>query len=64
MSKLADLKEQVMTCNKCGLLKTRNKSVPSSGDKEAKVLFIGEEPDRNEDLKGKPFVATYNHGMI
>jgi len=54
MAKTAKLVEQ---CKKCELYKTRNKPVAGEGSLDAKVLFIGEAPGRNEDLKGRPFVG-------
>lgn len=54
MSDIANLVEQ---CKKCDLHKTRNKPVTGEGSLDAKILFIGEAPGRNEDLKGRPFVG-------
>lgn len=47
----------VKNCKKCNLYKTRNKPVIGEGSLDAKILFIGEAPGKNEDLKGKPFVG-------
>jgi len=54
MEKLASL---VKNCTKCSLHKTRNKPVIGDGSVDAKIMFIGEAPGRNEDLQGLPFVG-------
>lgn len=52
-----DLQEQCLHCTACGLCKTRHHVVFGVGEPKAKVLFIGEGPGENEDLKGEPFVG-------
>ena len=39
------------------LYKTRKNTVFGDGSFKAKILFIGEAPGKNEDLKGYPFVG-------
>lgn len=51
------IEDQVKNCKKCSLYKTRNKPVTGAGSVDAKILFIGEAPGRNEDLQGYPFVG-------
>lgn len=51
------IREQVIKCKKCDLHKTRTNSVPGKGSFRADVIFVGEAPGRNEDLKGEPFVG-------
>jgi uracil-DNA glycosylase len=51
------LKATVAGCTKCGLCNGRNNTVFGVGDEQAKWLFIGEGPGRNEDLQGEPFVG-------
>jgi uracil-DNA glycosylase len=53
----AQLKSAVAGCIKCGLCKTRTRTVFGTGDEKAKWLFIGEGPGRNEDLQGEPFIG-------
>jgi uracil-DNA glycosylase family 4 len=53
----AQLKTAVAGCVKCGLCKSRTKTVFGTGDEKAKWLFIGEGPGRNEDLQGEPFIG-------
>lgn len=61
MPKLLDpdnLRKRIISCTKCDLAKTRTNAVPGSGPMESDIIFIGEAPGRNEDLKGRPFVGT------
>jgi DNA polymerase len=51
------LNTQVHDCVRCGLNKTRKKSVFGSGNKTAQLLIIGEAPGANEDEQGLPFVG-------
>ena len=44
-------------CDQCDLHKHRTQIVVDRGNPEAKVLFIGEAPGKNEDLQGKAFVG-------
>ncbi len=53
----AAIKEQIQTCTKCALSKTRTNAVSGEGCSDADILFIGEAPGRNEDLQGRPFVG-------
>ncbi len=45
-------------CQGCGLCQTRHHVVFGVGNREADVLFIGEGPGEQEDLKGEPFVGA------
>jgi len=59
MSDLMDaLRLQVISCTKCNLSKSRTNAVAGKGNYNAEIMFIGEAPGRNEDLKGEPFVGT------
>ena len=49
---------EVAVCAKCGLWKQRRYAVPGDGDVDAKIMFIGEAPGRQEDLCGLPFVGA------
>ncbi|MGB5105257.1 MAG: uracil-DNA glycosylase [Candidatus Zixiibacteriota bacterium] len=48
---------QINTCTKCRLHQGRNKFVFGVGNPNAEVMFVGEGPGRDEDLKGEPFVG-------
>ena len=58
MSEIDLIRSQVISCVKCNLSKTRTNAVPGKGNLKAEILFIGEAPGRNEDLKGEPFVGS------
>ncbi|MBP9989165.1 MAG: uracil-DNA glycosylase [Ruminococcus sp.] len=52
-----ELKHDCSVCNKCPLGATRTNLVFGIGNENAEVLFIGEGPGEQEDLKGEPFVG-------
>ena len=52
-----ELKQQCLSCSKCGLCKTRTNVVFGVGPYDADVLFVGEGPGEQEDLQGEPFVG-------
>ena len=54
---LEKIRNQVIECKNCDLHKTRTNSVPGKGSFKADVVFVGEAPGRNEDLRGEPFVG-------
>jgi len=54
---LNELKERYRNCKKCPLWKTRRNFVFGEGNPYAKIMFIGEGPGYEEDLKGRPFVG-------
>ena len=58
MSDLDRLRLQVISCTKCNLSKSRTNAVAGKGNYNAEIMFVGEAPGRNEDLKGEPFVGT------
>ena len=47
----------ICECTNCPLGGTRTKFVYGAGSPEAKIMFIGEAPGRDEDLQGEPFVG-------
>ena len=51
------LKSECLNCRRCPLCETRNNVVFGVGPENAEVLFIGEAPGEQEDLKGEPFVG-------
>ena len=52
-----ELEEQIKGCKKCRLCEARNNIVFGTGNKEAKLMFIGEGPGADEDMQGIPFVG-------
>lgn len=51
------LKQVCADCTRCGLCETRHHVVFGVGNESADVMFIGEGPGEQEDLKGEPFVG-------
>ena len=52
-----ELRAQCLSCTRCGLCETRNNVVFGVGNPSADVMFVGEGPGEQEDLKGEPFVG-------
>ena len=52
-----DLEASIQNCQKCKLCKGRQNIVFGDGNKNAKIMFIGEGPGADEDRLGKPFVG-------
>ena len=52
------LEQTCLNCTKCGLCETRINVVFGVGPRDADVMFIGEGPGEQEDLKGEPFVGA------
>ena len=52
-----ELEQNCQSCTKCGLCQTRTNVVFGVGNREADILFIGEGPGEQEDLRGEPFVG-------
>jgi len=51
------LEAAVRACRACGLCATRKQAVPGSGDRQARLLIVGEAPGAEEDQRGEPFVG-------
>jgi DNA polymerase len=54
---LAQVREQLGECTRCRLCEGRTQIVFGDGDPQAALMFIGEGPGENEDLRGLPFVG-------
>lgn len=54
---LADLQQAIQGCLTCPLGPGRLKFVFGEGHPQARLLFVGEGPGRDEDLQGRPFVG-------
>ncbi|MEW6001762.1 MAG: uracil-DNA glycosylase [Nitrospirota bacterium] len=54
---LKALREESGDCTRCKLSKGRTNIVFGEGDPEARLMFVGEAPGREEDLQGRPFVG-------
>ena len=51
------LKSVCAGCTRCGLCETRHNVVFGVGKEDADIMFVGEGPGEQEDLKGQPFVG-------
>ncbi|MDR2655663.1 MAG: uracil-DNA glycosylase [Oscillospiraceae bacterium] len=52
-----ELKSGCLNCGKCALAEMRTNVVFGVGNENAEVMFVGEGPGENEDLRGEPFVG-------
>lgn len=57
MNDWLELEQTCLNCTRCGLCETRHNVVFGVGNRQAEILFIGEGPGEQEDLKGEPFVG-------
>lgn len=55
---LAAIEAEALGCEACRLCETRTHVVFGVGDPRARLMFIGEGPGHEEDLKGEPFVGA------
>ncbi|MEZ5063330.1 MAG: uracil-DNA glycosylase [bacterium] len=55
---LGGLHDLYAACERCALGKTRKNFVFGVGAADARVMFVGEAPGRDEDLQGEPFVGA------
>ena len=54
---LAEIREEMGDCQRCKLGRTRTNLVFGEGSPQARLMFVGEAPGAEEDLKGRPFVG-------
>jgi len=54
---LEQVREELGDCKRCKLHAGRTKLVFGVGSASAELVFVGEGPGRDEDLKGEPFVG-------
>lgn len=58
LSKLEELKGKILACTRCpNLVASRTQVVYGVGNPFAELLFVGEAPGEEEDLKGEPFIG-------
>lgn len=55
---LAEVAQEVLSCQRCALATTRSCAVPGEGPCAAPIMFIGEGPGEQEDRSGRPFVGS------
>lgn len=51
------LETSCKSCTRCGLCEKRRNVVFGVGNRQTDILFVGEGPGEQEDLKGEPFVG-------
>jgi len=51
------LEQQVAACRDCDLCESRTQTVFGVGDRDARLMIIGEAPGADEDRLGEPFVG-------
>lgn len=56
--RLLELNERMKESCRCPLKDTATQAVAGDGNADADILFIGEAPGKNEDLRGIPFVGA------
>ncbi|GER93950.1 uracil-DNA glycosylase [hot springs metagenome] len=54
---LNTLRDEIGDCQRCKLSKGRTHIVFGEGNVNARIMFIGEAPGREEDLQARPFVG-------
>lgn len=55
---LDSLNKRMSASCTCTLKETATQAVPGEGNPNAEIVFIGEAPGKNEDLRGVPFVGA------
>ncbi len=56
-SSFTELEQVALACTRCELAATRTQVVFGVGDPHAELMFVGEGPGEQEDLRGEPFVG-------
>ncbi|MCJ7482964.1 MAG: uracil-DNA glycosylase [Thermodesulfovibrionales bacterium] len=56
------LREEIAECGRCKLSQKRTHIVFGEGNPDARLMFIGEAPGREEDVQARPFVG--DAGML
>ena len=54
---LAAIAKEISGCEKCGLCRTRTRTVPGQGNPRPEIMFIGEGPGTDEDRQGLAFIG-------
>ena len=54
---LRQIRAEIGDCTRCKLCRGRTQIVFGTGNPEARLMFVGEGPGRDEDRQGEPFVG-------
>lgn len=57
VSTLENIRTEIGNCTRCRLSQGRKNIVFGVGNPKAELMFVGEAPGRDEDIKGEPFVG-------
>lgn len=60
---LEEIRSVMGDCRGCQLCQTRTNIVFGVGNPGARVMFVGEAPGKNEDLRGEPFVGRAGENL-
>lgn len=60
---LEEIRSVLGDCRLCELCQTRTSIVFGVGNPRARVMFVGEAPGKNEDLRGEPFVGRAGENL-
>lgn len=52
-----DIWDDIGNCTRCPLYQARTNIVHTDGNQRARLMFVGEAPGADEDVKGRPFVG-------
>lgn len=58
METLKDIEDEIRSCKRCELWMTKTNYVPGEGNPNARIIFVGEAPGREEDKQSRPFVGN------
>ncbi|MDA8093527.1 MAG: uracil-DNA glycosylase [Betaproteobacteria bacterium] len=58
MVDLPTIAQEIGVCTRCPLHEGRHHAVPGEGPADARLMFVGEAPGRQEDATGRPFCGA------
>ena len=61
---LEGIAAEIRACTVCALARTRTQAVPGEAPSGATVVFVGEAPGADEDVKGEPFVGRAGQLLV
>ncbi len=54
---LTELSEKIKKCKRCRLWRSAKNAVPGEGSLHAKIMLVGQNPGKEENQTGRPFVG-------
>ena len=55
--RLDAIKTEILSCGRCPLALTRNRSLPGQGDPNARIMLVAQAPGTTEDRQGSMFIG-------